>query len=261
MYYPFMILSAANRFTLDYVYGGASRIAIIDSGVHKLFHMDARGEYPGGYRYWVDRLANLWYHVSKFIDEVYAVVPDYPSDYKNNPIPENVERTLRNIEYALSKYSDVRWLIPIQGQANSVSSVVKSIRLLRERGLLRGDYIAIAPTCVSRSVEFLKQLAMVARSHLPSYKLHMFGVIRKAWSAVEKYLYSVDSIVYSFYCREVTGRKCTDLEEHIAGWVLFLRDLKSRGYLSQEDYEASLNSALRRYSVSNAVLRLIGSKP
>ena len=242
--YPYLLLSVTDRSSEKHVKPGV-RCAIIDSGVFRVFHELSRTEYPGGYRHWIHRVASFWYYVSRYIPDAYAVIPDYPADYRHNPLPQNMERTLRNIEHALDRFPDVRWLVPVQGLPDSVSSVVRFINTLKGRGLLRGDYVAVAPTCVTRSAEHLRRLAVVARAHLPGYRIHMFGVIRSAWDKVRDHVYSVDSIIYSFYCYELFKRKCQTTSEHVAGWVLFLRELRDRGYLGAEDFELSIESAKR----------------
>jgi len=244
IYYPYLIINAANTDTWYYIKSEVNYL-IIDSGVFKVFHEDSRTEYPGGYKYWVDRVASLWYYASRLIENAYATIPDYPSDYPHNPVPQNIERTIRNIEYALEKYPNVKWMIPIQGLPNSVSSVARTIDTLKERDLLRTDYVAVAPTCTSRNPEFLKRLALVAKTHLPDKRIHMFGVIKKAWDKVADYVFSIDTIVYTFYCYEFFGRKCTGSREKAIGWTLFLSDLRRGGYIDDETFELSLESTSR----------------
>jgi len=242
LYYPYLLLSPTDTTSERYIeYGrGSIEKVIIDSGVFRVFHSMGLKEYPGGYRYWIHRVASFWHYASKCVREAYAVVPDYPSDYPHNPVPDNIEKTVRNIEYALDKYPEVNWVVPVQGRSDSISSVARTIGLLKSKGLLKSDYVAIAPTCVSRSPSFLHRLAVTARALLPGRRIHMFGVTRKAWGLVEQYVDSVDSIVYSYYCRRLLGRMCATTEEHLIGWKAFLEDLKSRGYLSEEDYKRSI---------------------
>ena len=49
MWYPYLLLSLTDRSSLDYV-GLDVRSAIIDSGVHKVFHEWGLKEYLLGYR-------------------------------------------------------------------------------------------------------------------------------------------------------------------------------------------------------------------
>jgi len=253
IFYPYIIINASNRTTWAYVEREV-RYLIIDSGVFKIFHEDSRTEYPGGYKFWVDRVSSLWYYASRYVHDTYVTVPDYPSDYAHNPVPQNIDKTIRNIEYALEKYPDIKWLIPLQGLPDSISSVVRTIRVLKERGLLKSDYVAIAPTCVTRNTEFLRRLALTVRSHLPNYKIHMFGVIKKAWDKVADYVFSIDTITYTFYCYKIYGRKCTSSREKAVGWVMFLSDLRRGGYIDDETFELSLESTTRWSGLSRSEL-------
>jgi len=260
IYYPYLILSATDKSTEKYVRTDwGIRYIIIDSGVYRVFHKDSRTEYPGGYKYWVDKVASLWVYASKFVKNVYVTIPDYPADYPHNPVPQNIERTIRNIEYALEKYPNVKWLVPIQGLPNSLSSVVRTIRVLKEGGLLKSDYVAIAPTCVTRNTEFLRRLALTVRTHLPNYKIHMFGVIKRSWDRIKDYVFSVDTVTYAFYCSRLFKRKfCLNTKENIIGWLLFLRDLVEGGYVGPEVFGLSLETAKRKYGIpSNELLRYL----
>ena len=73
----------------------------------------------------------------------------------------------------------------------------------------------------------------------------MFGVIKSAWGKVKDYVYSVDTVTYSFYCFEVFGRKCYDVREGAVGWLLFLRELRKGGYITPEDFSLSVESVKR----------------
>jgi hypothetical protein len=241
MRYPYLLLSLTDRSSLDYV-GPEVRSAIIDAGVHKVFHEWGLKEYPLGYRVWIHRMVQLYDYVRRFVGDVWVVVPDYPSDYPNNPIKNNVELTIRNIEYALDNYSDVRWIIPIQGRPNNIQSIADTISNLKQLGLLKSEYIAIAPTCTTKSIVFLRRLAFTARHLLKDKKIHMFGVTTKAWKDVAKYINSTDTISHNFYCMSYLGRKCTTQVEHILGWLGFLNKLLKDSYIDNETYEKALLS-------------------
>jgi hypothetical protein len=176
------------------------------------------------------------------VKDVWVVVPDYPSDYPNNPIPDNVERTIRNIEYALDNYSDVNWVIPVQGKPNSIQSIVHTIDTLKRLGLLRTGYVAIAPTCVTKSADFLRRLAFTARQLLKDKMIHMFGVTARAWKEIEKFVDSVDTITFNFYCLKLLGKRCSTPYEHALGWLAFLDKLLREGYITSEIHEKALQS-------------------
>jgi hypothetical protein len=241
MWYPYLILSITDKSSPMYVRSYVTSV-IIDSGVHKVFHELGLNEYPGGYQVWIHKMVQFYDLVKRVVKDTWVVIPDYPSDYPNNPISDNVERTIRNIEYALNNYQDVRWIIPIQGKPNSVQSVANTIAKLKQLGLLRSSYVAIAPTCVTKSVVFLKRLAFTARQLLRDKKIHMFGVTVKALKDISKYVDSTDTITFNFYCIKHIGRKCTTLNEHVLGWLAFLTKLFMEGYITKDIYEKAVQS-------------------
>jgi hypothetical protein len=162
MEYPYIIVNIFDETSFKYINPKSAKSVIIDSGVHTVFHKRGLKEYPGGYQAWIQKAVKWWEFVRTIISDVYAVVPDYPSDYENNPIADNVERTIRNIEYAVVKYPDVRWIIPIQGKKDDVVSVVKTFDYVADMGVLdRYDYVAVAPTCTTHSVRFLRDVAVL----------------------------------------------------------------------------------------------------
>jgi hypothetical protein len=120
MWYPYLVLSVTDSSSPLYVKKDVHSI-IVDAGVHKVFHEWGLKEYPGGYQVWIRNVVRFYDTVRRVVRDAWAVVPDYPSDYPNNPIPDNVERTIRNIEYALNNYPDVRWVIPVQGSQTALS--------------------------------------------------------------------------------------------------------------------------------------------
>jgi len=240
LWYPYILITPHVKNAYGYLANDPESV-IIDSGVHKVFHELGLREYPGGYKTWISRVAQLYYYSTRFIEDVYAVVPDYPSDYPHNPVPDNVERTNRNIEYALDRYPDVRWIVPIQGKPDSVASVSRTIELLAGRGLLTG-YVAVASTCVTRSPKFLHRLAVVARSLLRGRRIHMFGTTMKAWGLIARYVDSTDTITLSLHCRSLYGRMCCKTEEYLQAWGYFLELLRKGGYISGEVYSRALGN-------------------
>ena len=50
--------------------------------------------YSRSSRVWIHRMVQLYDYVRRFVGDVWVVVPDYPSDYPNNPIPDNVELSI-----------------------------------------------------------------------------------------------------------------------------------------------------------------------
>jgi hypothetical protein len=238
MWYPHIILSVTDPTSIQYVYMHRDvESVIIDSGVHKVFKELRLKEYPGGHKAWIHRVVSLYYTVRNYVRNVYAVIPDYPADYPENPIQDNIERTIRNIEYALDNYSGVSWIIPVQGRPGSVYSVITTINKLRELGLLKSDYIAIAPTCVVKSVKFLEKLGVASRLNLKDKRIHMFGVTVRAWSVIDKYVDSTDTITTNYICRTFLNKMCTEKREKILAWKTFLDKLLESQYITKDVYE------------------------
>lgn len=231
--YPYLLINAFDETTLDYVNHKSTRFiksVIVDAGVHSVFHRHELQEYPGGYQHWIARVARLWRIVSRLVADSYVVIPDYPADYENNEIADNVERTFRNIDYAVKKYPDVRWIIPIQGKKDDVVSVVKSFEYIRDSGLLeRYNYIAIAPTCTTNNLKFLRDVAQIIWKRVKQVegegrriKIHMFGVTMKAWRSIAPFVDSTDTIVINYMCRLMTGTMCTRKTEKETAWRMFV---------------------------------------
>ena len=233
MTYEYLLINAYHEFTLRYVNrksASAIKSLILDSGVHSIFHRFKLKEYPGGYQSWIERVVNLWSAVSKLVDDSYAVVPDYPADYEDNEIEDNVERTLRNIEYAISRYPHVRWIIPLQGKKDDVTSIIKSLEYVEDLGVLECfNYIAISPTCSTYKTKFLINVAKAILKRVKRIernrrriKIHMFGTTMKAWRYLAPLIDSTDSVVSNYLCMYTLGRMCTKKSEKESAWRMFL---------------------------------------
>jgi len=231
MEYHYIIVNIFDETSFRYINPKSAKSVIIDSGVHTVFHRQGLKEYPGGYQAWIQKAVKWWEFVRTIISDVYAVVPDYPSDYENNPIADNIERTIRNIEYAVAEHPDVRWIIPIQGKKDDVVSVVKTFDYVADMGVLdRYDYVAVAPTCTTHSVRFLRDVAVLIwkrvkqiegnRRHI---KIHMFGTTMKSWRHIAPYVDSTDAIVTNYWCLPLMGKMCTRREEKEKAWQIFLQ--------------------------------------
>jgi hypothetical protein len=231
MDYPYIIVNIFDETSFRYINPNSAKSVIIDSGVHSVFHRLELNEYPGGYQAWIAKAVKWWNFVKKMVNDVYVVIPDYPSDYKNNPISDNIERTIRNIEYATSRYPDVNWIIPIQGKKNDVISVIKTFEYVATMGVLdKYDYIAIAPTCTTHSVKFLYDVAVLIWKRIKQIeknnrhiKIHMFGTNMKSWRYLASFIDSTDTIVTNYLCLPLIGKMCTTRKEKEKAWQMFLR--------------------------------------
>ena len=261
MWYPYLILSMTDTASPMYVKRDVQSV-IIDAGVHKVFHVWGLKEYPGGYQLWIRKMVQFYDTVRRVVKDTWVVVPDYPSDYPNNPISNNVELTIRNIEYALNNYPDVKWIIPLQGKPNSIQSVANTIDRLKHLGLLKSSYVAVAPTCVTKSVDFLRRLAFTARQLLRDKRIHMFGVTARAWKDISRYVDSTDTITFNFYCLTYIGRRCSTFMEHVLGWLAFLGKLFKDGYITKEVYEKALHSVKINTSIREfeSIMHLLKTK-
>jgi len=224
--WPYVIINA-NRPEegLRYLASHSSIVeaVIIDSGV-EIFRDHGAKDYPHGARWWIEkRLVPLWKQVKRAIvpdAEVVVTVPDYPDDYNPRSLWEsewrtNIERTLDNIELATTEYSDVDWLIPIQGWWEQPESIV--IGLVEAEAIGALDYaeslcrrtrlvpcIAIANLCVSKNCGTIYKTLIHATDWLVnsplalrprprraySVRVHVFG---PAVSCVRKIAHRIDS--------------------------------------------------------------------
>lgn len=235
--YPYILVNVYSETEIfRYVNQSSSRFiksVLLDSGVHSIFHTQKLQEYPDGYQNWIAKTAQLWKRIASLVVDSYAVVPDYPADYEDNEVVNNVERTFRNIEYAVKKYPYVKWIIPLQGKKDDVVSIVKSFEYVRDLGLLeRYDYIAIAPTCTTHSVKFLRDIAVIIWKRVKQFKdrqikIHMFGVTMKAWREIAPFVDSIDAIVTNMLCLSIFGKMCTTKKEKEEMWNRFLEKVAS----------------------------------
>ncbi len=231
MHYPYIIVNVFDETSFRYVDPKSVRSVIIDSGVQTVFHRYGLKEYPGGYQAWIVKMVKWWRFVKMLVGEAYAVVPDYPSDYKNNPIDDNIERTIRNIEYATTRYPNVKWIIPIQGKKDDVVSIVKTFNQVVNMGILdKYDYIAIAPTCTTHNVKFLRDVAVLIWRRIKQIeksghyiRIHMFGTNMKSWKHIAPYIDSTDTIVTNYWCLTLIGKMCTTRKEKEKAWQAFLQ--------------------------------------
>ena len=153
---------------------------------------------------WERRLVNLYYKVktqTKAI--VWVTVPDYPDDYHHQSLwisenKTNIERTLENVLYYTAKYPNINWLIPIQGHNKKPQSIIKSITLYEEHGIMdKYDYYGIANLCVEPNTEIIYQTVKLAKEKLPDKKLHVFGLKLPAVRRIHHLIHSFDSIAWT----------------------------------------------------------------
>jgi hypothetical protein len=96
--------------------------------------------------------------------------------------------------------------------------------------LERYDYIAIAPTCTTHNIKFLKDVAVLIWRRIKQIeknrrliKIHMFGTNIKSWKHIAPYIDSTDTIVTNYWCLPLFGKMCTKREEKEKAWQMFLQ--------------------------------------
>ena len=149
--YPYIITNLFDETSFRYAYAPGVKSVIIDSGVYSIFSRLSLKEYPGGYMRWMHKAATWWHKIKTVVPDTYATIPDYPADYPHNIVEDNIEKTIRNIEYAVKRYPDIRWIIPIQGRYNDILSMIKMFEYIADSGILDTySYTAIANVCTSK---------------------------------------------------------------------------------------------------------------
>ena len=215
--WPFVLVNANRPGPgLGYLarHAGVVESVIIDSGV-EVFRDPGVREYPGGPRRWLDeRLVPLYRRVRGLVPgaRVYVVANDYPDDYYPGSLWEdwqrtNIERTLDNIVYALERYPDIDWVIPVQGHYEDPGSIVLSLEWLEAVGALewamgRTRYLALANLCVSKKCSTIEATVRRARSWLDAHgyralRLHVFGPAVNCVRRVARLIHSWDSVAWT----------------------------------------------------------------
>ena len=198
--WPFVLINANNpNGGLKYVRMHRPKGVIIDSGV-EIFRDPNVKEYPPNHIY---RLIYLFKYVRKYSDEVHVTIPDYPDDYNPGSLwvdgKDNIERTVENVIKYIDMYPKVDWLVPIQGHNEDPSSIIKSIGLYDEMGILdRFEYFAIANLCVSKKMGTIVKTVNTAYLYLPQKRLHAFGISLNAVKRLGGKLFSFDSMAWTF---------------------------------------------------------------
>jgi hypothetical protein len=241
--YPYILINARNP---DFRFLYYAKEVIIDSGV-EMFRDPNIKDYPKG---WVERLVNLYYKV-KLITRavVWVTIPDCPDDYNPkslwlNESKTNIERTLDNILYYTAKYPNVNWLIPIQGHNRKPESIIKSIMLYKEHGILdKFGYYAVANLCVEPNTDIIYKTVKIARSMLPDKKLHVFGLKLSSLKKVASLIDSFDTVAFPKYIYEWIRIRDKINDNEVIPLRVRLFDLMMKKY---EDITKT-NATLERY--------------
>jgi len=194
---------------------------IIDSGV-EIFRNPQIKDYPRDH---INKVLKVYAKAKQIVhnNKVWVTVPDYPDDYHPRSLwlseeYTNIERTVENVLKYTEQYKSIPWLIPIQGWNRSPKSVLRTINLFKEHGIIdRFNYFAVANLCVESDVEIMYQTLRLVREALPDKKLHVFGL---RLNALKKVYYLIDSFDSTAWTRPVNrglnaNYSCKTKEERI----------------------------------------------
>lgn len=206
--------------------------AIVDCGVEIFFH--GAKEYPpwffNRYEFLCQQLTEI------YGDRVWCVIPDYPDDYRNNPIAHNVHRTLRNIQ-RFHKVKGVNWVYPLQCDYLNLQSFHDSCHQVMG---FNPERVAIGTVCKTRNVEFIEKCCRMARRHFYTQHIHAFGPTLNALPKILPHIDSWDSTAY-FYSSE--GSLCKKKKERFAYFQAYLEKIDSilSDFHSQKTLTEDLN--------------------
>lgn len=200
--------------------------AIIDSGV-EIFAL-GYNDYPKWFHLRYRRKAIMWTEI--YDSKIWFVIPDYPDDYRNNPIENNVEKTLENIR-RYHQIQGVNWIYPIQSDYLNLKSFHESCHAVRE---FNPERVAIGTVCKTRNIEFITKCCQIAREHFPKQHIHAFGVTLKALPKILPYIDSWDSTAF-FGSREQGKRLCRNQKEREEYYRAYLQKVNEilRDFYSQ----------------------------
>jgi len=220
---------------------------IIDSGV-EIFRDPSVKDYPRNH---IIRVLRVYAKVRQSAPRarVWVVVPDYPDDYhpQNLWLSErytNIERTVENVLNYTERYRSIPWLIPIQGWSKKPESVLRSIDLYREYGILdKFEYYAVGNLCVENDVNIMYRTLRIVREALPDKRIHVFGLhlraLRKVFWLIDSFdstawTRPVDSSLGANYSCKTTGERIKFFERWLEKYNKIINSMAGSGRL--EDY-------------------------
>lgn len=187
-------------------------------------------DYPRGHilkYYQTSRYLAKRYKDVKF----YFVIPDVPSDYDNNPIPDNIEKTIKYIEdylqhEYLSDLDNAEVIAVVQGKKDIISSVVYTYK--RYYDLYKNfKFLGLGPTCSTKSVKKLARLILTF-DNVVNKPFHVFGPNLRAIKLVVgkvKRMYSFDSGSFQW----IGSRRTTNKSERMMVFIQYIEKVKALG--------------------------------
>jgi len=201
--------------------------AIVDSGV-EIFNMGKK-EYPKGfflqYEFKAQQYTQIWG------EKIWFVIPDYPDDYRHNPIENNVERTLENIE-RFSQIEGVNWIYPLQADYLNLDSFHYACHEVQKYHPKR---VAIGTVCKTNNLKFITKCCMLARQHFPNAHIHAFGPTLKALPHILPFIDSWDSASYTFPRKHGQGKPSTKKRkiQYFNAYLKRIREILREHYSQQ----------------------------
>lgn len=216
--YPYVLINAIRPVFSAVRY---AEEVIIDSGVEIFRDLGVR-DYPKDHEVKLLRTYAKVRHVNPRA-RVWVTVPDYPDDYhpQNLWLSEehtNIERTVENVLKYTERYRSIPWLIPIQGWNKNPKSVLRSIALYKEHGILdKYNYYAVGNLCAENDMEIMYKTLKLVREALPDKQIHVFGLHLNALRKVYWLIDSFDSMAWTRPVDTSLGANysCKTMEERI----------------------------------------------
>ena len=213
--YPYVLINVRRP---EFTYVKNAEEIIIDSGV-EVFRNPHVKDYPPDH---IRNLLNVYFKAKLLskAKQIYVTVPDYPDDYHPRSLwlsdsVTNIERTVDNVLKYTEKYKWIPWLIPVQGWNRKPESVLRSVKLYREHGIIdKFDYFGIGNLCVEPDVEIIFKTCKLLRNELRDKKIHVFGLKLPALKYVYHLIDSFDSMAWTrpVFAR---GHSCKTTKERI----------------------------------------------
>lgn len=151
-------------------------------------------------------MVKVYWKVKRLVPfaKTYIVIPDYPDDYhpRNlwiNDYITNIERTIENVLIYTRRYRNIRWIIPIQGHWAKPDTVLKSLEIYDDYGILDSyKYFGIGVLCIQRDTGIILETTKIVREYLGDKKLiHIFGIKMKALPYIKHLIDSFDSMAWT----------------------------------------------------------------
>ncbi|MEM5831557.1 MAG: hypothetical protein QXO40_05135 [Candidatus Aenigmatarchaeota archaeon] len=183
---------------------------ILDSGIAPFFEKMKLKEYPKEY------LENYYFYAIKIARKIkeknpeciiWVVIPDYPADVPDNPIENNVERTIENwLRFKDINTKDIfTWMPSLQAKKLDIESFLYSIKKFKEIFGENYPVAGIGSICKWKDVKLIEKYCRIARENLPNTWLHGFGPTVKALKYIWRYINSFDSITITYHLKNSKG--------------------------------------------------------